>query len=307
MRTLVVLMLLLGAALPASARPQTTESSVIARANAVIDALVGGDYAKISVDPATFTERDVTLGRPPWQLPGTWAMPTGAGPFPAVILVHGSGPGDRDGTLGPNRMLKDLALGLATRGIAVLRYDKRTRRYPRESAAIAGLTVKDVVVDDVVAAAAFLRQTPGIDATRIVAAGHSLGAMLIPRIAEAEPRFAGFVVLAAPAQSLEQAIVRQIRSLADADGTVSAEEQVQIQGAEGLAATVAKLTAADRASTVLMGGAPPAYWLDLRGDDPPRAALLVKQPMLVLQGERDYQVTMDDFANGRPRSARDRR
>ena len=81
------------------------------------------------VDPSKFTEEEVSFGTAPWILPGTLAMPVGAGPFPAVILVHGSGPNDRDETLGPNKPFKDIALGLASRGIAVLRYEKRTRQF----------------------------------------------------------------------------------------------------------------------------------------------------------------------------------
>ena len=65
-----------------------------------------------------------------WVLPGTISMPRGDGPFPAVVLVHGSGPNDRDETIGPNKPFRDLAGGLASQGIAVLRYEKRTRQHP---------------------------------------------------------------------------------------------------------------------------------------------------------------------------------
>jgi hypothetical protein len=79
---------------------------------------IAPDYAK----QGAFQEREVVIGSGKWQLPGTLTLPQGAGPFPAVILVHGSGPHDRDETIGPNKPFKDLAWGLAGRGVAVLRY-----------------------------------------------------------------------------------------------------------------------------------------------------------------------------------------
>ena len=87
------------------------------------------------VKPDAFTETEVTVGSAPWTLPGTLSMPKGNGPFPAVVLVAGSGPQDRDGTIGPNAPLRDLAWGLASNGIAVLRYDKRTKAHGTEMAA----------------------------------------------------------------------------------------------------------------------------------------------------------------------------
>ena len=247
-------------------------------------------------NPTSYTEREVTVGSGEWALPGTLEMPVGTGPFPALVLVHGSGPNDRDETILANKPFKDLALGLASRGIAVLRYDKRSKVYPAKLQGVADFTVKQEVIDDALEAVKTLRATPGVDPARVYVLGHSLGGMLIPRIAAADPSLAGVIVLAGAARPLEQAILDQTRYLAMADGTVTPAEQAQIDEAQKLLETVRALTPEDAKSPKPIFGAPASYWLDLRGYDPPTAARNVKQPMLVLQGERDYQVTMDEFA-----------
>lgn len=246
--------------------------------------------------PAAYTESDVTVGTGQWTLPATLTMPVGPGPVPALVLVHGSGPGDRDATVGQVKQFKDLALGLGSRGIAVLRYDKRTRVHAELMRDLPGLTVKEETIDDAIAAVQVLRSTPGVDPNRIVLLGHSLGGMLVPRIAAAGPAVAGFVVMAGAARPLQEAVVAQARYLARADGTIDTEEQAQIDQLELTMARVAALGPADASKPERIFGATASYWLDLRGYEPPAAAAQVMQPMLVLQGERDYQVTMEEFS-----------
>ena len=119
--------------------------------------------------------------------------------------------------------------------------------------------------------------------------------MLVPRIAAADPSIPGFIVLAGPARSFEEAIAAQIRYQAEADGTISPDEQKGIDQATAIGDSVRALKPADADSGRLISGAPASYWLDLRGYDPPSAAKQVKRRMLILQGERDYQVTVEEF------------
>jgi len=244
-----------------------------------------------------FVETEVKIGTGDWVLSGTLALPKGDGPFPAVVLVHGSGPNDRDETIGPNRVFRDLAWGLASRGIAVLRYEKRTKEHAIQMAKVKDLTVKDEVLDDAVAAVRLLQKTDKIDPKKVLVLGHSLGAMLAPKIGELEPSLAGLILLAAPSRPLEDLIVEQHAYLFGLDGGPTAEQKEELKKLKDQAARVkdAKLTADTPAADVPLG-VPASYWLSLRDADPTRIAGTLKMPLLLLQGERDYQVTMTDFA-----------
>jgi dienelactone hydrolase len=257
------------------------------------DTVPDSDPPAAYVHKEAFREREVTVGSGEWALPGTLTMPVGPGPFPALVLVPGSGPNDRDETVERNKPFRDLAWGLASRGVAVLRYEKRTRQYAARLAGVKDFTVHQETVDDSAAAADLLRHTEGIDPKRVFVLGHSLGGMLIPRIGARDPRLAGLIVLAGAAKPLEDIILQQVAYLDAADGQVTDEEKSRF---ESLRAEVARVKALKPGDTGTALGAPDSYWLDLRGYDPPEAAKGLKEPLLILQGERDYQVTMDNFA-----------
>jgi dienelactone hydrolase len=245
-----------------------------------------------------FREQEVTVGAgTEWALPATLTLPTGTGPFPGVVLVHGSGPNDRDETIGPNKPFQDLAQGMASQGIAVLRYDKRTRVHGSKMATLTNMTVKEETIDDALAAVAVLRNTEQIDQKRVFVLGHSLGGMLVPRIglADQQGSIAGLIVLAGATRPLEDEIARQYEYLYGLSGPLTPKQKEEIEGYKQQAARIKQLTAADLKSTERILFATPSYWLDLRGYFPPDVALKLKQPMLILQGERDYNVTMDAF------------
>jgi dienelactone hydrolase len=244
--------------------------------------------------PDAFTEREVEVGSGEWVLPGTLTVPKGAGPFPAIVLVHGSGPNDRNETIGPNRPFQDIAWGLASRGIAVLRYDKRTKVYQEKLASMkASFTVKDESIDDALSAVALLRQTRGIDAKRIFVLGHSLGGMLAPRIGALDDRLAGLVILAGSTRSLEEHRVEQLEYLISLGGPQADANKASL---EKVKQQIAKLNDPNTPKTENVMGAPLSYWKDMDAYNSGQAAASLKAPLLILQGERDYQVTLEDFA-----------
>jgi dienelactone hydrolase len=226
---------------------------------------------------AKFKEEAVTVGSGEWALPGTLSLPDG--PISgAVVLVHGSGPHDRDETIGPNKPFRDLAWGLADRGIAVLRYEKRTRQHPAKLAGNQNLTVREEVIDDALLAAALLRKHDRLDPKRVFILGHSLGGMLAPRIGAADPALAGLIILAGATRPLLDAAREQLAYLGSLNpGGVSVDEGIKM----------------------LLKAAPESYWKDLDSYNPGETAAKLPMPMLILQGERDYQVTMADLEGWR--------
>ncbi|MGN7724704.1 alpha/beta fold hydrolase [Luteimonas sp. 22616] len=248
-----------------------------------------------AVDPeAGYEERDFAVGSGERALPGTLAMPNGAGAgVPAVVLVHGSGPQDRDETVGPNRPFLDIARGLAAQGIAVLRYDKRSKARPQDYAD-GKVTIDSETTDDAVAAVAALRKAPGIDPARVFVLGHSQGAMMAPRIAAQSGHVAGLVLLAAPARPLLDILIEQnIRLAVLDDAKTSDAEAAAIAKLKGQVAAVrAGGDVADADSPMQQ---PVAYWRSIEAVDPVSEAKAVALPMLVLQGAQDIQVVDADW------------
>ncbi len=242
---------------------------------------------------AAFTERDVVVGDAATGLGGTLALPNGKGPFAAIVLVHGSGPQDRDETIGPNRPFLDIARGLAGRGVAVLRYDKRTKARPQDFAD-GDIDVDRETTDDALLAVAMLRKEAKIDSKRIFVLGHSQGGMMAPRMAARDPSIAGLVLLAAPSRPLLDILIEQTRRMAVLDdGKTSAEESAAI-------ADISRRVAAVRRSDEVApqdtpGGLPVAYWRSFEAVDPVAEARPLTQPMLILQGGTDIQVVDADW------------
>ena len=244
------------------------------------------DYA----DTTAFTEKELEFGISPFRLKGTLSLPRSPGPHPGVVLVAGSGPNDRDETVGPNRPFRDLAWGLASRGIAVFRYEKRTRLYAQKLDPH-HITVEEEVIQDALEALKTLRRQQGVDSSSVFLLGHSLGAMLAPEIAYRDGHVRGVILLAAPARKFAAVLRSQLtylRSLRRQDPAARAQF-------DSLLALVDRLEKHALPDTAMVMGAPASYYYDLDRRPAVNFARRLNIPLLILQGGRDYQVTREDF------------
>src|SRR5262249_52803909 len=154
----------------------------------------------------------------------------GKGPFPCVVLVHGSGAHDADETIGPNKPFRDLAWGLAARGVASLRYEKRTYTHPKKLAEHKGpFTVKEEVVDDAVAAVRLALSHKEVNAKKVFLLGHSLGGLMAPRVGEQEPRLRGLILLAGCTRPLEDLVLEQFDYLASLHDKLTEDDKKELE------------------------------------------------------------------------------
>ena len=231
------------------------------------------------------------------ELPGTLLIPKGEGPFPAVVLVQGSGPSDRDETIGGLKPFRDLAEGLAERGVAVYRFDKRTYVYAAEMAADRQGTLMDESVEDAAAAVQLLAKQEKIDPSRIFVLGHSLGGNAVPAIArtlrEQPVQACGYIMMAASPRPLEVLMREQYDFLYSLLPEITPEQQAEKDAVFAELDRLQNLDELTDDDAVLGAYAP--YWKWLVAYDVLKAAEEIVEPCLLLQGEEDYQATMEDF------------
>ncbi|KAG2007900.1 hypothetical protein GB937_008091 [Aspergillus fischeri] len=259
--------------------------------------------------PPPYAAEDVariplTLGKGLYRVAAELTLPASVKPsqkYPCIIFIGGSGPMDKDSTIGALRPFKDMAVGLANRGIASCRFSKFTSTIAGKSLTRnATVTLTDEYVYHVRDAIRRVRQHPSIQDDRIFLLGHSLGGLIAARLA-AEPSVAGCIIMACPAQPLYRCAIRQLlyfKSLDECAGQSSSDElsntiaalEKQAELADGPALT-------STPASQLPFGLSPSYWLEYREFDPIRSLQRSECPVLVLQGARDYQVTVtDDYA-----------
>ncbi len=235
---------------------------------------------------------EITIGAEPWRLPATWTLPRSGPVRAAIVFVHGSGPNDRDETPHSNKPFRDLAWGLGRKGIATLRYDKRTKVHGARMVGSA-ITLKEEVIDDALVALDSARRRKRVAGVPVYLLGHSLGATLAPEIARADGKVAGVIMLAGVARPFEDVLLDQFTYLTSLTPGKESEETLRM-----IREKVGSLRERTLGADESVLGADATYWYDLcdrDGEVALKTAAALTCRILVLQGGRDYQATREDF------------
>ena len=246
-------------------------------------------------------EKITVIADPHYPLNGLLTLPEGlSGPVPGVVFVHGSGASNMDERVGKLTPFKDLAQGLAARGIASVRYDKRSKAHGFKMIRDKSrpVTVGIETIEDAIAAADLLRHDPRIDPDRVFIAGHSMGAMLAPRIDAQGGSFRGLILMAGSPRKLEEIMLdQQDAALAGVPGLLRPLVEKQMNRMRARFAGMYAMTDAE-AQKIKMGGGTTLYYFKEMGEHAASRYLeQTAKPMLILQGELDFQATAAlDFA-----------
>ncbi len=240
-------------------------------------------------------QREVIVTTDTFNLPATLMLPKNVQHPPIVVFVHGSGPEDRDESIQANKPFLDIALGLAAHGIASLRYDKRTFVYGiRSMPDVNKMTPKEELVDDALSAIRLARTFNEVDTANIIILGHSLGGQFAPKIATTDNHLAGIIMMAAPARRFEDVVLDQMEFLLPQQ-MPHEKALVQIKLATEQVERIRKHRYSDTTSASQLLGLPATYWEYLLHEDQIKTTLSLSIPVLILQGDKDFQVGPKDF------------
>lgn len=262
------------------------------------------------VKPYSYSEAEITFSNTNAKisLAGTLTLPHGTGPFPAALLIAGSGPQDRDESIAGHKPFWVLADYLTRRGIAVLRYDKRG--VGKSGGDVSQATTEDYA-SDAEAAVEYLKARKEIDAKRIGLIGHSEGGLIAPLVAARKSEIAWIVLLSAPGLTGEDTLLLQSQWIARSGGMGETSVQQSIdfdKKAYEIVRTEKDNTALEKKLTDLVQSTNAASSISaetLRAQfemmsspwfryflsyDPMPALEKVQCPVLALGGEKDLQV-----------------
>ena len=214
-------------------------------------------------------------------------------PAPAVVLIHGSGPSSMDEKVMKLTPFRDLAEGLAKHGVASLRYDKRTFAHARKMAKTEP-TVKEETIDDALLAVTLLKHDPRIDQARVFLLGHSLGAMLAPRIDAEGADARGLILLAGTPYRLEDIVLRQLKQAGGGGSLmkwiVGLEYRIYTRKFDGLY----RMSDEEAKRKKFAGNLNLYYFKEMGRKTAADYLLESRKPALLLQGEKDFQVLAED-------------
>lgn len=220
-------------------------------------------------------------------------------PAPAVVFVHGSGSSNMDEKVGKLTPFKDLAEGLAEHGIISIRYDKRSYAHGWKMLKDKSvpITVKEETIEDAILAAELLRKDARVDANRVFIVGHSMGGMLAPRIDGEGGDFRGLILMAGSPRRIEEILMEQTdEMLLSMKGLTKVIAEKQKKKLHHLFDGLYELSDEEAKKKKVGGGTTLYYFKEMGEHAVPTYLAKSQKPMLIMQGEKDFQVKADlDF------------
>jgi dipeptidyl aminopeptidase/acylaminoacyl peptidase len=255
-------------------------------------------------------DKEVTFkGNGDFELKGTLSLPADTSkPVPAVLLIPGSGPTDRNGNQPgmTTDVLKQIAEYLASNGIGSLRFDKRATlgymaKWPKSQDELAKFFGWRAFVGDAEAGLAFLKAQPEIDSKKVVVGGHSEGGIIATQIAAdtvgRKEAPAGLILMSTPGRTMDVLLRDQIPQSLARSGLTAEQQKPYL---DYMDAAIKSILAGN--------GSPPnppaglgALFNPLNGKvlpdffraDPPRLVSDFEEPVLLIQGEKDIQILLE--------------
>lgn len=253
---------------------------------------VAPDYCDVS----KFLERKITVANGFFEMPGILTMPNDVAKAPLVIILVEAGPTDKDGSYEENKPYKDLAWGLASKGIAVFRYEKRSNNYgiymAKDKAAYEKFTPREDLIDDLYRIIDSLKYLPDVDPSRMYVLGHGQGGMLAPLVAKERDEIKGIIMMGANAKRTQEMMIDQYKYLSTVTPNKKPEYDEQtINAIRSLKKDLNPLTE----HHLMPYNVQATYWIWLNNYPHVDITKKLKKPVLLLHGNRDYQVNLENY------------
>lgn len=254
----------------------------------IVCVILGGCKKDNNPQIFTYTVEDVQIATENFSLSGKLTLSQTDQPIPAVLMISGSGPADMDSTINALKPFKDLSEQLAQKGIASLRFHKRTYEFNQQVAKQYDFIIEDEYIEDTLKAFELLEKDDRIQSDNIYLLGHSMGAQIAPIIINLEPKIKGGILLAGSTTHLLDILLEQVKAQ---------DEELYQTYLPGVHLTKSLIEVKSGEEHYGYFGCYGAYWVHYNKINLETELLNVanNHPLLIMQGGKDLQIFSNHF------------